>query len=126
MIELIRFNRRINLHYDTWASIRHVGENFGWLPQGTERPDDSYQDWDGNYGSNDRQRVRTADAIALSEALAQALEVYRLVRMHEDNERIGSEMQALGQAAGLLGKDFDPDVAEEVKQFFSLGGCVIR
>jgi hypothetical protein len=53
-----------------WSKCLNTAFDFGWKPEGTEHED--YQDWDGNYTSNDGQVITAKDANALSGSLLEA------------------------------------------------------
>jgi len=69
-----------------WSKMLELAERYGWQPKGTQPPllemeeigvvtnGSSDGDWDGNYFTNDRQRVSPEDAASLAAALERALE----------------------------------------------------
>lgn len=69
--------------YD-WSNVLKLANEFGWQPAGTEAPPpvydesgqivyDSPSNWEGDYFSNDSQRVTDDDAKQLAIALEAAL-----------------------------------------------------
>ena len=53
-----------------WRRFLDTAIDFGWKPEGTQHED--YQDWDGNYTSNDGQVITAKDANTLSGSLLEA------------------------------------------------------
>ncbi len=65
-----------------WYEILKIAENNGWMPEGTEAPEnwDSRRngEWKGGYTSNDYQFVTGTDAQALVAALRKAVQKLEL------------------------------------------------
>jgi hypothetical protein len=79
-VDLVRNDKGVHLSGDGWRKLTDLACEHGWEPMGTQAPrpepeeDEFYEDWDGNYSSNNRQLVRSDDAANLGKALARALE----------------------------------------------------
>lgn len=75
-----------SFRHGSWGYCLGTAEKFGWVPAGTEAPDDHGEEgtWCGTYYSNDRQWVTKQDAAALAKAL------YAAVRAIENGELEGS------------------------------------
>jgi hypothetical protein len=69
----------------SWRMVLEKAENYGWRPAGTLRPEGRdaeeervfscyYMEWDGNYLSNEGQRITVGDAENMAEALYKSLE----------------------------------------------------
>lgn len=56
-----------------WRKVLALADLYGWKPTGTVKPI-SRKTWDSNYITNSGQLVTNADAMALSNALQQALD----------------------------------------------------
>jgi hypothetical protein len=56
----------------SWGHLLRLASTYGWEPAGT-RPPKRCRTWDGNYVTNDGQRVTAADARRLADALEKAL-----------------------------------------------------
>ncbi len=58
-----------------WAYYLNLAKEYGWNPEGTERPQgaSSSRKWSGHYDSNEGQRVSKRDAAAMALALEAAL-----------------------------------------------------
>jgi hypothetical protein len=61
-----------------WGALLDIAVEFGWLPLGTVVDAEELKDfpggvWDGNYQTNDMQRVLESDAAELADALERAL-----------------------------------------------------
>lgn len=55
-----------------WAEVLSLAERYGWVPSGTACPTGmKTKEWEGGYATNDGQRVTSADAKALADALEQ-------------------------------------------------------
>jgi hypothetical protein len=52
-----------------WWHLLNLACAYGWSPRGTEPSEGSGSDWDGNYFTNEGQRVTHDDAVALAGAL---------------------------------------------------------
>jgi hypothetical protein len=61
--------------YVGWSFVLELAQRYGWQPQGTEPPDgmENPEEWGGEYGSSDGQRVTAADAKAIADALDAAV-----------------------------------------------------
>ena len=69
-----------------WSKMLELAQQYGWQPKGTQPPllemeekevvtnGSGDDDWDGNYSTNDRQRVSPEDAANIAAALGRALE----------------------------------------------------
>lgn len=56
-----------------WYMCLKYAIEFGWIPEGTAAPIDFPGQWQGDYCSNDFQRVTDSDARKLGEALLRAV-----------------------------------------------------
>jgi len=78
------------MNWYAWTYIMKLGFCHGWRPCGSRCPDDypdDYHDevdWDGNYTSNNGQRVTAEDADALAAALERALACDHEACGHDD------------------------------------------
>jgi hypothetical protein len=94
--------------------VLELARQYGWQPQGTEPPEgvESPDEWEGEYGSSDGQRVTAADAAALADALTAAVADpnlhVRVIQM--DSEQRSEVRRQVGPelAASFVGvRDFE-------------------
>ena len=79
----------VHLSRANWSLCLFLAQAFGWVPEGTEPPNVVWygedgeealryvvppEKWDGNYFTNDLQKVRASDAAALSAAIHRAVD----------------------------------------------------
>ena len=62
-----------SLNVSAWSRCFDLAVEHGWQPAGTAPPDDCTDKWDGDYFSNDYQKVEDSDARALGVALLRGI-----------------------------------------------------
>jgi hypothetical protein len=114
-----------------WRLILHLAETFGWGPTGTLPPEGaSDSTWSGSYFDNCGQLVSTVDAIALAEAIRNAIASPSFDRMVTSNSaEYAAELAAHSTpTVKLSARPFPPDewrrAAEEFAAF--CGGGAFR
>lgn len=82
---------KLRISDTAWFFILEAAVAFGWEPEGTGPSDKTsqLQEWDGNYLSNDWQKVSNADA----EALAAGLDL-AIAKLRGDGSRGGDYIEA--------------------------------
>ncbi|MER2556176.1 MAG: hypothetical protein ABTQ93_01665 [Candidatus Competibacter denitrificans] len=65
-------SERFHFTNATWREVLRLGLACGWQPIGTVL--NGRSDWKGGYGSNDYQTVTEPDALALADAIQQAVQ----------------------------------------------------
>ena len=108
-----------------WWHLLNLAKSYGWVPQGTQAPDEMPDKWDGNYFRNEGQKIAAADASELAVALE---------RLLADSQReatarsVGQRLEAVaGDESIVAGQAFDDvltyplDFVREMFRHFGAG-----
>lgn len=107
-MDLLGKNADVSCRMAAWDECQVIAGWFGWIPKGTEPPDDfNGTDWDGRYHGNDYQYVTDADAKSMSDALYRALESlnYSPLIIKEDAIKTITSVRRTIQLIADLGRD---------------------
>ena len=70
------YNGKSTFEWDAveWRKVLELAKEYGWEPSGTLLEGHIAREWDGNYTSNERQKVTDRDAYNMASALRRAWE----------------------------------------------------
>lgn len=126
-VDLHGRNRSLHLNNVGWVTLLYLAHLHGWKPEGTEPPPfDNYDDWNGNYTTNDFQYVTAEDASKLADGLERAHRCHCAhAKRSEEAEMQLDENDMREELPNLFHREDLPNPFQEFIDFFREDGFQI-